>query len=233
MNEPSLKLTLAAASVHVLTATGAIFALLALLAAADGNWQTSFIWLGVALIVDGIDGPLARRFRAKQVLPRFSGEDLDHVIDYLTYVAIPAFMVARADIVPAELRVPLASAIMFVSLYHFADTRSKTYDGYFVGFPAIWNIIVFYCFALALPQIFNVFLIAISLLLIFIPLKWVHPVRVTRLRLLTLPLIAIWASIAVLVLLSGFPAGVWERVLLVGVGVYLIAVGLTGGKVNG
>ena len=137
-----------AAAVHVLTASGAVLGLLSLLSASEGQWAVAFAWLGAALIVDGVDGPLARLVDVKRVLPRFSGEELDHLVDYLTYVAVPAFMVARAELVPESLRLPLASVIMLVSLYHFSDTESKTADGYFVGFPAIWNVVVLYCFVL-------------------------------------------------------------------------------------
>ena len=115
-----------AAAVHTLTASGGALGLMALLAVSEGRWEAAFVWLGVALAVDGIDGPLARRLEVKKVLPRFSGEDLNKIVDYLTYVTVPAFMVARAPIVPEPLRLGLAVAIMVVSLYHFADKDSKS-----------------------------------------------------------------------------------------------------------
>src|SRR3990172_6183859 len=117
---------LGAASVHLLTATGAALALLALRAAHLSDWQMMFVWLGVALFVDAIDGPLARLANVKTVLPRFSGERLDLIVDYLTYVAIPAFALSEADLLPDAFRLPAAIAIMLSSLFHVADQESKT-----------------------------------------------------------------------------------------------------------
>ncbi len=95
---------LLAALVHVLTSAGAGLALLALLAAARADWQAMFLWLGVALIVDAIDGPLARRIKVQTILPRWSGERLDLIIDYLTYVAVPAFALCRSELLPEASR---------------------------------------------------------------------------------------------------------------------------------
>src|SRR5262245_59832073 len=97
---------LSAAAIQVLTATGAAFALLALVAAAHADWQWMFIWLGVALIVDTIDGPLARHVGVVKVLPRFSGERLDLIVDFLTYVVVPAFALSQSDLLPQAFRLP-------------------------------------------------------------------------------------------------------------------------------
>src|SRR5208282_6335409 len=141
-SQPGKFEVLGAAAVHVFTAAGAALGLFALLSASDGQWAASFAWLGAALAVDGADGPLARRLEVKRVLPRFSGEDLDKIIDYVTYVTVPAYMAARGPLVPEGFRLPLAAAIMMTSLYHFSDKRSTTADDYFSGFPAIWNIVI-------------------------------------------------------------------------------------------
>jgi len=223
---------LGAVAVHVLTATGGVLGLFALLSACDGQWANAFAWLGIALIVDGVDGPLARRVDVKRVLPRFSGEELDHLVDYLTYVTVPAFMVARAGIVPVSLRLPLAATIMLVSLYHFSDTQSKTAEGYFVGFPAIWNAVVLYCFVLDFPPGVSASVIAICAVLTFIPLYWVHPLRVRRLRLLTLAVISAWGAAAVSAILRGFPGTRTEQMIFAIAAVYIVAtgVGATGGS---
>ncbi len=199
--------------------------LFALLAAVDGHWAVSFAWLGAALFVDAVDGPLARLAEVKKVLPRFSGEDLDKVIDYLTYVTVPAIMIARSDILTGELRLPAAAVMMLVSLYHFSDRESKTEDSYFVGFPAIWNVIVFYCFVLGLPQPVSAGLIVLCALLTFIPFRWVHPLRVRRLRPVTGAVSLIWAVTSVLVLLYGFPGNAVERVIFVLTATYMVWLG--------
>ncbi|MBI4725463.1 MAG: phosphatidylcholine synthase [Rhodomicrobium sp.] len=219
----------AAAAVHGFTAMGAALGLLALLAASERNWTACFAWLGAALIVDGADGPLARFFEVKKVLPRFSGEDLDKIIDYLIYVAVPAFLVARSELVPSNLRLPLAVAIMMVSLYHFADRDSKTGDGYFVGFPAIWNVVVFYCFVLDIPPDAAGALIGLCAVLTFVPFRWVHPLRVRRLRPVTLAVIAAWAGASVTAIVHGFPGTAAERVIFILTAAYIVGLGLSAG----
>jgi phosphatidylcholine synthase len=218
-----------AAAVHVLTASGAVLGLFALLAATEGRWEACFVWLGAALIVDGVDGPIARKLEVKRVLPRFSGEELDHLVDYLTYVTVPAFMVARSDIAPEGLRLWLAGAIMLVSLYHFSDVESKTEEGYFVGFPAIWNVVVLYCFVLGLPAAVSAILIAICAILTFIPFYWLHPVRVRRLRFLTLGVLSAWGAAAVAAIARGFPGTLAEQAIFVLAALYCVWIGVSAG----
>jgi phosphatidylcholine synthase len=218
----------AAAAVHIFTGLGAIFGLLALLAAASGAWEQTFAWLGIALIIDGADGPLARAIQVEKVLPRFSGQDLDNAVDYLNYVAVPAFVVVRAGIVPEGFGTLAGSIIMLVSLYHFADKGSKTGDGYFVGFPAIWNIVVLYCLVLGLPRSGSLGLLAICAGLTFVPLYWVHPLRLRRLRPLTIGVISVWGVAAIACLAHGFPGAIWERAIFAGGAIYFVAIGVSG-----
>jgi phosphatidylcholine synthase len=221
---------LPAVLVHLLTASGAVFGLLALLAVAQGAYELCFAWLGAALVVDGADGPLARRYDVKTVLPRFSGEDLDKVIDYLTYVTVPAFIVAGGAIVGGALSYVAAALIMLSSLYHFSDTQSKTQDGYFIGFPAIWNLVVFYLLAVPVPPEAAFAVIVICTLLTFVPLKWVHPVRVKRWRPVTFALMALWAVAACLALWEGFPAPAEVQGVLCVTLAYALVLGLTAGR---
>src|ERR1700682_365069 len=130
---------LLAFSVHILTALGAACALLALLAAAAGDWVTMFAWLGLALIIDGVDGTLARKRRAAEILPRWSGDILDFVVDFTTYVFVPAFAIAASDLLPDSVAIPLTVAIVVSGAIYFADRQMKTVDNYFRGFPALWN----------------------------------------------------------------------------------------------
>jgi phosphatidylcholine synthase len=216
-----------AAAVHAFTATGAVLGLMALLAACNGQWAASFAWLGAALIVDAADGPMARRVEVKRVLPRFSGEDLDQIIDYLTYVTVPAVMVARGDIVPEAYRLPLAAAIMMTSLYHFSDKKSKTADNYFVGFPAIWNVVVLYFCVLAIPPALAAALIAVCVILTFVPFRFLHPLRVRRLRPLTLAIMVVWLGAAAAAIAHGFPGTAAVQLIFVLAAIYTVALGLT------
>jgi phosphatidylcholine synthase len=217
---------LGAALVHILTATGAAFALLALIDAAHGEWQRMFVWLGVALFVDTIDGPLARRVRVTEVLPRWSGERLDLLVDYLTYIGIPAFALAESDLLPAPFRVAAAIAIMLSSLFHMADLGSKTGAGYFVGFPAIWNVVLLYLFAFTPPPVVSLLIVGFFVLLTFVPILAVHPFRVAELRVLTFPATALWVVAAIGAVANPFPSPPWVKILLVLSAAMLTAVGL-------
>lgn len=217
---------LGAAFVHLLTASGAVLALLALRAVHQNDWQAMFVWLGAALIVDAIDGPLARRFEVKTVLPRFSGERLDLIVDYLTYVAVPAYALIEAPILPEAWRLPAAAAILLSSLYHVADLDSKTQEGYFVGFPAIWNVVLLYLFALSPPPYVSLVIVALFVALTFVPFLAVHPFRVARLRPLTCAATALWAVAAAAAIMGPFPSPLWVQALLIAAAAYLTGVGL-------
>ena len=217
---------LGAAAVHLLTASGAVLALLALRAVHDGDWQMMFVWLGAALIVDAVDGPLARLLAVKTVLPRFSGERLDLIVDYLTYVAVPAYALTEAPLLPEEARLPAAAAILLSSLFHVADRNSKTEEGYFVGFPAIWNVVLLYLFALGLSPGVSLAIVAIFVLATFVPILAVHPFRVARLRPLTCLVTALWAGTAIAAIANPFPSPLWVQALLLLTAVYLGSLGL-------
>ncbi len=219
---------LAAAGVHFFTALGAVCGLLAALAAFDGAWEGMFAWLGLALFIDGIDGSFARIARVEERLPRFSGERLDLVVDYVTYAFVPALALVRAGFLEGALGLIFAALILLSSLFHFADLASKGDDYSFVGFPAIWNIVAFYIFALAASPWVTYAIVASAIVLTFVPMRWVHPMRVVRLRLLTLVITLVWAATAILATWQGFPASPWVQVVLVGVAAYLIALTVDG-----
>src|SRR5436305_3019900 len=131
-------------SIHIFTASGAALALFALFAAIEHNWSLTFLLLGVALFVDGIDGTLARKLDVARRLPPWSGDVLDLVVDYLNYVFIPAFVVVASGLLPPVAAIPCAVAIIISGALYFADRAMKTRDNYFSGFPAVWNVPVFY-----------------------------------------------------------------------------------------
>lgn len=216
---------LRAAAVHVLTATGAAFALLALIAASHGRWQEMFVWLGIALIVDTVDGPLARRIGVSTVLPRWSGERLDLIVDYLTYIAVPAFALSQAELLPPAFRLPAAIAILISSLFHMADSKSKTEDGYFVGFPAIWNVVLLYLFALAPPPFASLAIVAFFILMTFVPILAVHPFRVGGLRYPAWALTALWCVAAAAATANPFPSPFWVQALLIATAAGLVGIG--------
>jgi len=188
--------TLLAFAVHVFTALGAGLALLALVLATGGHWAAMFFCLGLALIVDGVDGPMARRFKVAQVLPRWNGEGLDYVVDFVTYVFVPAYAIAASGYLPEMLAIPLGLVVVITGVLYFADRNMKTDDNYFRGFPAVWNLVAFYLFVLEPPPwVATVAVLALAALT-FVPLRFVHPLRVKRLRLVNIALMALWAMLA-------------------------------------
>jgi len=176
--------------------------------------------------VDTVDGPLARHVRVSEVLPRWSGERLDLIVDYLTYIAVPAFVLSQADILPEALRLPMAIAIMMTSLFHMADLQSKTADGYFVGFPAIWNVVLLYLFALGPSPLVALVIVAVCVVLTFVPILAVHPFRVRGRRALAWAMTALWCVAAVAAVANPFPSPLWVQVLLVVSAGGLTALGL-------
>jgi phosphatidylcholine synthase len=196
----------------------------------SGAWEVAFAWLGVAMAIDGIDGTLARRARVQHRLPRFSGDRLDLVIDYVTYVFVPALALLQAGFLAGRSGVILASLILLSSLFHFSDTKSKAGDHSFVGFPAVWNLVAFYVFAFALPQWAAAGLVLVCVALTFVPFKWAHPLRTARLRTITLAAVAVWTLAAAAVLWSGFPAGAWTGALLLLTAGYGIGLTLYAGR---
>jgi phosphatidylcholine synthase len=187
-------------AVHLLTASGAALALAAALAAANNHWQLAFFWLGVALIVDGLDGPLARRADVIGRVPWFDGAMLDFVIDYATYVLVPAIILVRSDIVSAPWDIVAGIVIVVVGALYFADTRMKTPDAAFRGFPAVWNVVVFQLMVYGWHEIFSLVFIAVCAVLTFTGVEFVHPIRVKRLRPLTLGMAVLWAALGLIAL---------------------------------
>jgi phosphatidylcholine synthase len=213
-------------SVHILTATGAALALLALIAAARGEWPLMFLLLGLALIVDGIDGPLARRFQVAEILPRWAGDVLDLVVDFTTYVIVPAFAIAAAGLMPDVVAIAAGGVVAVTGALYFADRRMKTPDNYFRGFPAVWNVIAFYLLLLRPGAWLSAATVAVFAVLTFVPVRFVHPLRVRRFRIPTLALLALWSILAFMAVVQGLAPATWVRAALCVIAVYFIAVGL-------
>jgi len=182
--------------VHLLTASGAVFAMLAMLAAVDQNWSLMFLWLVVAFFVDGIDGPLARRYDTKANAPIFDGVLLDLIIDYLTYVFVPAYALFKSGLLPGWTGWIAIIVITFASAMYFADNRMKTKDYSFSGFPGCWNMVVLVLFAIQPSFWVSLALVAVLAVAMFFPVKFVHPVRTKRWRNVTLPMAIAWTFFA-------------------------------------
>ena len=211
--------------VHLLTATGAVFAMLAMLAAVEANWSLMFLWLVVAFFVDGIDGPLARKYDVKTNAPNFDGVLLDLIIDYLTYVFIPAFALYASGLMDGWSGWVAIIVITFASAMYFADTRMKTTDYSFKGFPGCWNMLVLVLFALEPHWTVSLLLVVILAVAMFLPIKFVHPVRTERWRALTLPMAMAWTTFAGWAAWVNFDPASWAHYGLVVTSIYLASAG--------
>ncbi|SFR01867.1 CDP-alcohol phosphatidyltransferase family protein [Poseidonocella sedimentorum] len=221
-----MKLTTKALLVHLFTATGAVFAMLAMLEAVKADWAMMFLWLVVAFVVDGIDGPLARRYDVKANAPTFDGVLLDLIIDYLTYVFIPAFALFQSGLLPGWTGWASIIAITFSSALYFAFTGMKTADNSFLGFPGCWNMVVLVLFALE-PNFWVMFAIIVLLAVaMFLPLKFIHPVRTARWRAVSLPMAIGWTVFAGWAAWVGFHPESWAHWGLVITTLYLLCAGI-------
>ncbi|WP_298919749.1 CDP-alcohol phosphatidyltransferase family protein [uncultured Roseobacter sp.] len=221
-----MTLRLRALGVHLLTATGAVFAMLAMLAAVDAKWDLMFLWLVVAFFVDGIDGPLARQYNVKTNAPEFDGVLLDLIIDYLTYVFIPAFALFKSGLMDGWTGWFAIIIITFASAMYFADTRMKTKDNSFSGFPGCWNMLVLVIFALQPNFWVSLALVTVLAVAMFLPLKFVHPVRTERWRRVTLPVAMAWTFFAGWAAWVDFHPQSWAHWGLVATSVYLLGAGV-------
>ncbi len=219
---PSAATRAAAFSVHVFTALGAGIALIALLEAVREHWAAMFGWLGAALVVDALDGPIARRLDVMRVQPNWSGEVLDLVVDLVTYVFVPAYAITASGLL-----LPLAAPLLGVGIVvsgalYFADRRMKAADNHFRGFPALWNAAAFYLFLLHLPPALSSLGVAVLIVLTFVPFHVLHPIRVKRLRGLTLSLLAAWAVLSIVALANDFNVGPAMTTTLCVIAAYII-----------
>lgn len=211
---------------HVFTASGAVVGLLALQAVIDGRVRDALVWLVVALLLDGLDGPIARKLDVVLHAPRLNGVMLDLVVDYVTYVVVPVVFLWNLELLPNNLEFLVGGAILLFSAIWFARIDQKTSDSWFNGFPAVWNLVVHTFILLGSTQ-FEVALFSIILLILqMTSIKFVHPVRVKALRSLTVTLtIFYFATFAYLS--WNYPTSAGEnmpliaKVILLGVPIYV------------
>jgi phosphatidylcholine synthase len=189
---------------HLYTASSAVIALLATIAIFEYRFRDAFFWLAAAIIVDSSDGVLARAVRVKDRLPWFNGAKLDDIVDYLTYVFVPAFFVWRSLLVPAPWTIPVASAMLLSSAYGFNREDAKTSDHFFTGFPSYWNLVVFYLFVMHLSQIVNAIVLLVLAVFVFVPIRYLYPSRTPHWRLLTIVLGLVW-GVTLLVMVWELP----------------------------
>jgi len=212
--------------VHAFTASGAVLALFAWAAVEQGQTRIALLWLLAALAVDGIDGTLARRVRVDLHAPRIDGAALDLVIDYLNYVFVPTLMIWRGGLVLSDWTPALAGAIQLSSLYVFSRRDMKTDDGYFRGFPALWNLVVFYLFVAAPGPEIGTAIVALLALMTFAPIHFIHPFRARDYGRWPAVLAIFWASASAALLWPGWNPAVMRALLWTSLASAAVIVGL-------
>ena len=213
-------------TIHVFTATGAALGLLALILATGGHWAAMFLCLGLALVVDGADGPIARAFNVKDVLPRWSGETLDLVVDFTTYVFVPAYAIAASGLLPQFLAIPAGIIVVISGALYFSDREMKTKDNYFRGFPAVWNLAAFYLYLIEPPEWAAAAGVVVLAGLSFVSIKFLHPLRVQHWRAFNIGLLVLWAVLAFVAVIQDLSPDVYVTVPLCLIAVYFFVVGL-------
>lgn len=213
-------------SVHLLTASGAGCAILALWAATRSDWTVMFAWLGVALIIDGIDGTLARHVRVAKILPRWSGDSLDLVVDFTTYVFVPAYALAASGMLPHPVAIPLSIAIVVSAAIYCADREMKLADNSFRGFPILWNAVAFHLFVLKFSPWVTAAIVVTFVILTFAPYRTIHPLRMPQMLAANALGLLVWSALALYALLRGLDPGLWAAAALTVAAVYILGAGL-------
>jgi len=164
--------------------------------------------------------------RVAEVLPRWSGDTLDLVVDFTTYVFVPAYAMAASGLLPHALGRALGIVVVVTGALYFADRRMKTADSYFRGFPALWNVAAFYLFVIKPPPWAGAAAIVILAAATFAPIHFVHPVRVPRWRLLNLAALVLWGVLALFALAQNLDPPGWVAAALGTIAIYFVIVGL-------
>lgn len=193
--------------VHFYTASGAVLAFAATLAAIQGRFRDAFLFLIASTVVDATDGVLARRAGIPAATPRFDGARLDDIVDYLTFVFVPMLILYLAGDLPDLWGFWVVAAVLLSSGYGFASLDAKTSDYFFTGFPSYWNIVALYLHSAGLPPVFNAVLLLALVGMVFVRIGYVYPSRTPVLRGVTNRLGAVWAAmmLAVVWLLPDVP----------------------------
>lgn len=191
-------------AVHLFTASGAVIGVWCLVAIHRGDYRGAFFGMLLAVVIDAVDGPLARLARVKEVLPQFDGTKLDDIVDYLNFVVVPLVLIHQADLLPASVSIWILPFPLLTSAYRFCHVSAKTPDHFFTGFPSYWNILAFYYFVGRSPLWFNAIFTLFAAVMVLVPIRYIYPGRTRTLRPLTIGLGILWSA-ALLIILWQLP----------------------------
>jgi phosphatidylcholine synthase len=213
--------------VHGLTASGALIAYLALANIVNGDLRAAFLWLAVATVIDSIDGVLARLVRVKERAPRIDGARLDDIVDYLTFVFVPAYAIHASGLLPGGVTAwVVIAAVLLSSAFGFSRSDAKTADHFFTGFPSYWNIVALYMVALRPPPIVNATMLLFFAVMVFVPIGYVYPSRTLKLRRLTVVSGVVWGAMLVAIIWRLPDAPRWVTLVSLAYPIYYFALSL-------
>jgi phosphatidylcholine synthase len=189
--------------VHAYTASGVLAGFFGVVAVFGSRYREAFLWMVVATVVDSTDGVLARRARVKHVLPAVDGPKLDDIVDYLTFVFLPAVLMYQSGMLPAGwTATAMVGLVLASSLFGFVAADAKTDDHFFTGFPSYWNIVALYLYVGGLPAAVNASILVVLSAMVFWRVRYVYPTRTPVLRALTLVLGVLWAGLILAIVLQ-------------------------------
>ena len=191
-------------SVHLLTCSGLIAGFFALICIFKNDQTSAFLFLGLALLIDAIDGTLARKFKVSVLIKNIDGRMLDSVIDFFNYIIIPSVMIYQFNVVPVTFELIIPSIILIISAISYSNSNLMTLDNFYKGFPCIWNILVFYLYLFEFQQFYNLLIISTCIVLKFIPIKFIHPLRVEKYRKYSIFFMLLWFFSSLKLLLDSY-----------------------------
>ncbi len=174
---------------HLYTASGAVFGMLALLATDAGRYREAFLWMGVTLLIDSTDGTIARKMKIDRLIPQIDGRCLDDVVDFFTYVLVPMIFLLKAGLVTGIVAVSLP---VIASSLGFSNRQAKTDDDYFLGFPSYWNIVALYLWVFGMSPWLNTAILLLLGVLVLIPTRYIYPSKTKAYQPLTVTLCCLW-----------------------------------------
>ncbi|MEX1020996.1 MAG: CDP-alcohol phosphatidyltransferase family protein [Litorilinea sp.] len=223
---PTRREKLLAWTAHLFTATGVLWGMLAVLAVINQQWILAFAWMSVAILVDSVDGLLARRLRVKEAIPEFDGALLDNIVDYLNYTFVPAFFLVWTDLLPPRIAFVAAALVLLASAYQFCQSDAKTADHYFKGFPSYWNIMVYYMFIVGWNPWVNLVIVTLLTIFVFVPIKYIYPSRTRLYQGLTLTLVTVWGITNVVIMVTYPNHQPWQIWLSLSIAIYYMGMSL-------
>jgi len=198
-------------SVHLFTASGAVLAALALWEVARGGFSRAALYIIAAMAIDAVDGTLARRAGVAERIPRIDGRRLDDIVDFLNFAIVPVVFLLAWGAFPHW---SVAAVPVLASAYGFAQEDAKTADDFFLGWPSYWNVVALYVWLFGLEPAAATTVVLVFSALVFVPLKYVYPSKLRRMRLVTNGAGTLWILLLAFIVLFPDAADAWHLTAL-------------------